>query len=168
MKGSRSAFLVLILCWCAFAGYLLATAPGLPERVATHFGAEGQPNGWMTRSGMIQFSLITGLLVPGFVVGIFSIIRLAGGKGLNIPRREYWLAPERREETLSFVQRQGFWFGAMFVVFLAGIHYLTMAANLRRPIMLSNSDVAWLSGIFLVATAAWVGRFAIYFYRRPA
>lgn len=163
MKSARRPLLILALLWCAFAAYVWLTAAQLPERVATHFGTGGEPNGWMTRTGHVQFTLLFGLAIPAFVIGIFALIRRLQGRGLNIPHKDYWLAPERRQETFDFLTRQSFWFAALFMAFLAGIHHSILLANARTPAMLPASNLGWLAGGFLVATLAWtiilVGRF---------
>jgi serine/threonine-protein kinase len=166
MKAARLPLILLALLWSAFAAYVWGTATQLPERVATHFGASGQPNGWMTRAGHVQFTLIFGLIVPAFVVGIFAAMRFFGDRWLNIPRKDYWLAPERRQETYDFILRQGFWFAGMFIAFLAAIHHSIITANTRSPVTLPGSDVGWIAGPYLVATFVWVAIFIGRFLRK--
>jgi uncharacterized membrane protein len=168
VKSSRLAFLLLAVLWLTFAGYVWLTAAQMPDNVATHFGASGAPNGWMTRAGHVQFTIIFGALVPAFILGIFATIRHFGDRWVNIPHKDYWLAPERRQATFDFIQRQGFWFAGMFILFLAAIHYSILAANARTPVALPASDVGWIAGPYLLATIAWVAVFIGHFYRKPA
>jgi serine/threonine-protein kinase len=168
MKTSRTAFVILVVLWAAFAACVWLTAPQLPDRVATHFGAGGEPNGWMTRTGHVQFTLLFGLLVPAFVIGIFATMRYFGDGWINVPHKDYWLAPERREQTFAFMARQGFWFAGLFIAFLTGIHYSILAANARTPVSLPASDVVWIAGGFLVASVIWVVKLIARFSRRPA
>jgi uncharacterized membrane protein len=167
MNRYRSYILVLIV-WAIFAGYVWLSAGQLPERVATHFGAAGAPNGWMTRAAHVQFTIIFGLLVPTFVLGIFASMRWFGDRWLNIPHKDYWLAPERRQGTYDFIQRQGTWFAGMFILFLTGIHYSILAANTRTPVSLPGSNVVWIVGPYLIVTIIWVAIFIGRFYRKPA
>ena len=159
---------VFALLWVAFAAYVWITSGQLPDRVATHFGAAGQPNGWMTRAEHVQFTLVLGAVVPAFVLGIFSFIGRLNGRGLNIPHKDYWLAPEQRAGTFEFMRRQGAWFAGLFIVFLAGIHTSILAANAHRPIHLPLASVAWVAGPFLAAAIVWVIAFFLRFSRRPA
>jgi hypothetical protein len=46
----------------------------LPQSVATHFGANGQPNGWMSRTAAMEFPLIPALLVV--LVGAICLARI--------------------------------------------------------------------------------------------
>ncbi len=158
----------LVLCWAVFGGYVWQTAAQLPERVATHFGMDGAPNGWMTRAGHVRFTTLTGIGSSGFVLAVFGFIRWCGDAGLNIPNKEYWIAPERREATYEFVQRQGFLFACIVLGFIAGVHRTILVSNLRSPASLSGNDVAWLGGGFGGVTLVWLAVFVGRFFRKPA
>jgi hypothetical protein len=120
---------LLLAGWAAFVAYVWITSGQLPARVATHFGAGGEPNGWETHSGYLHFTLFFGAAVPAFVLAVFHLGRLGGGALLNIPHREYWLAPERREETLASLDRVGVRFAGLLVAFFAVLHHFILAAN---------------------------------------
>ena len=70
----RKLFAILIaLMWLALPLTALRYAQvwdQLPARMATHFGANGQPNGWMPRATSLYF----GLGLTAFVLIIFTII----------------------------------------------------------------------------------------------
>jgi uncharacterized membrane protein len=169
---NRRSFLLAILStailWVSFAGFVWLTAPQLPDRVAVHFGAHGQPNGWMTRDQHVLLFLAAGLGVPTLVLGIFALIRRLQGRGLNVPNKEYWLAPERRQETLDFILRQGFWYAGLFTAFFAAIHWSIVMANRQAPVSLPATLIAWIASGFLSASAVWMGGFFWYFLRKPA
>lgn len=166
-RGLLRPLNLLALVWVLFATYVWQTAGRLPERVATHFGVNGVPNGWETHTGYIQFTLLFGTLVPAFVLGTFVLIRLGGGWGLNIRNKEYWLAPERRQETFDFVQRHGVRFAGLLILFFGGVHYMILAANAQSPANLPLSLVGEVTGVFLAATAIWVIILTTHF-RKPA
>ena len=161
-------FAFLASLWNAFAAYVWMTAPQLPARVATHFDVGGNANGWMTRAGHLRFTLLMGFALPAFILAVFAFIRRCDGWGLNIPHKEYWLAPERREQTFAFVRRQGFWLAAMLIVFFAAIHHSILAANARSPATLSAADAGWLGGGFLVVMIVWIAAFLARFFRKPS
>lgn len=154
--------------WIAFIAYVLLTAPQLPERVATHFGASGKPNDWMTRDEHVRFLLIMGTAVPAFILGIFALISRSAGWGLNIPHKGYWLAPERREETFAFIQRQGLWLATLLIGFFAAIHHALLAANTRSPATLFLADFGWLGAGYLAAMIVWIAVFLARFFRKPS
>ncbi|MEI9897378.1 MAG: DUF1648 domain-containing protein [Chthoniobacter sp.] len=158
---------LLALAWLAFAAYVWLSAGRLPERVATHFGLNGEPNGWETHADYVRSTLVFGSVVPAFIVALFVAMRLGNGWGLNIPHKDYWLAPERRQETLAFVQRQGLCFAALLIAFFAGMHYFILAANAQAPANLPSSFAFRLGGAFLAATIIWVATFTGHFFRKP-
>ena len=165
---SLSPFLPLALVWVAFAAYVWLTAGQFPERVAVHFGVNGEPNRWETPAGYVRETLIFGAVVPAFVLGTFLIIRFFNGWGLNIPHKDYWLAPERRGQTFAFIERLGAWFTVLFIAFFAGVHYTILAANAHLPASLPSTFLPWIVGPFLGATMVWGAILIGHFYRKPA
>ena len=173
MNAAKSQFptvaaAALLLLWAAFVAYVWGTAAQCPEKVATHFGASGAPNGWMTRAGHVQFTILFGTGVPVFVLGIFAFMGRGEGRGLNIPHKDYWLSPERRQETFAFIHKQGFFFAALFILFLAGVHRSILLANLRTPVALPAAEPFWLGGGFVILMLVWVAVFVGHFYRQRA
>lgn len=70
MKTWRIPLIVPGALYLGFVAYLALSAGALPARVATHFDASGRPNGWMSRSSHVAFTLVFGFAVPLFVVGL--------------------------------------------------------------------------------------------------
>ncbi len=101
----------------------------LPEQMAIHFGPDGKANQWMSRAGatVLSCGLVVGL--PLFFSIIPIAIRRLPTSTINIPYREYWLAPERREATLDWISGFMFWFAAGIAVFIVAINHLTFLAN---------------------------------------
>ncbi|MBS0663872.1 MAG: DUF1648 domain-containing protein [Verrucomicrobia bacterium] len=139
----------------------------LPERVATHFNAAGQANGWMTRDQHLVWQIATftviGLLFQGLV---FLQARLPA-EYVNLPHRDYWLAPEHRAATHAWLSGLLLVTGALLELFLVAIFHLVYLANRAAPRSLSNG--IWpiaLAGIILSAglVVAVLARFS----RRPA
>jgi uncharacterized membrane protein len=140
----------------AALAYVLATTPRLPAIVATHFGGEGVANGWMTRDGYRAFILLFVAVVPAVVVLAIGLLPRALPNFTNIPRRDYWLAPERRQTTFDYLLAQAGWFGCLIVWFIAGIHYLLLRANATSPAHLPAVPFVVLLAAFLVGLLAWV------------
>jgi hypothetical protein len=166
-RGLRLPLTVLALSCVGFVAYVLLTMEQLPPRVASHFNGQGIANGWMTRSTHICWMIGFGIGVPGFIVALLSILRLFGGTGLNIPRRKYWLAPERRQATFDFMITRAAWLACAFVVFSAGLHRLIIAANTRHPAFLPNQQSWLLGGLMLAAIAVWAISLVLHFLRSP-
>lgn len=75
----------------------------LPERVAIHFGANGQPDNWLDKDRATMLMMLLQIGLPWMMVGIAYSIRYLPTSAINIPNREYWLQPERRDATFSYV-----------------------------------------------------------------
>lgn len=156
MKTLRTPALILGLLYLCFFGYLVFSAPQLPNRVATHFDGSGQPNGWMSRSSHLLFTTFFGIVFPLLVVGIFFILRFLPERSLNVPHRDYWLAPERRVETFAYLLRHSLWFACMAVCFVIGIHFLVIQANSQQHPHLSTPKILGLGSCFVAGVVAWV------------
>ena len=154
MKNFRLAQIVfLLIILCAIVGYGIYY-PQLPERVASHFGADGRPNGWQSKSmfttffyGAMGIAAVVGFLVP-LLLGALSPTMI------NLPNKDYWLAPERRENSVHFLQDQMTWFGCAVLLLLCFAMYSAIQANLTpNPTMDPTT--------FFIALGAFVA-FAIY------
>jgi uncharacterized membrane protein len=139
----------------AFLAVLAATYRQLPLRVASHFGVDGVANGWASRESYAWTLIIILTAVTLAIAGSAAIIRITPTNLVNLPHREYWLAPDRREATIGVVQRFGFIMAGLTSLLFLAIHLLTVAANESQPAVLSSA-VWWLLGAFLAATGAMV------------
>ena len=153
------------MIYLCFLGSLASSNSRLPTHVATHFGASGQPNGWMSPSAYLWSMVAFGLVFPLFVPAICYLSRFLPSWCFNIPHRDYWLAPGRRREVWDYLFRHSFWFASMALTFVIGIHFSTMRANSLGRAHLSTLLVLALAGSFLVGTAIWGGAMLRHFNR---
>jgi uncharacterized membrane protein len=155
-----SIFALLILYGVLQARFY---ASKMPEVMASHFGASGRPNGWQTHSAFFLTELLVVALATlvGFVVP--WTIKAIPVSLINLPNKEHWLAPERREVTLAFFRAQFAWMGCALLAFLLFVMELAFRANLATPHQLNNT--AFIAGlvIFLVFTTIWSIRFITHF-----
>lgn len=141
----------LAVAMAALLACLIATAPRLPERVASHFNGAGAADGWMSRTVYLW-------TMGGTATGV-ALLMLAVGWGtrylptsvVNLPHRDYWLAAERREATYAAFACFGLWMAALQALLVLGVHLLVVQANELQPPKLSPT-VWWLLGGFLAAT----------------
>lgn len=75
---------------------------------------------------------------------------------VNIPNKDYWLAPERRAQTLEFLGAHGMWLGCAMALFSVGVHWITMRANASSPPRLDGRLMYVVIAAFIVALAAWI------------
>jgi len=146
---------MLGLLYLCFFGYLAFSVSYLPERVATHFDGNGQPNGWMSISSHLLFMAVFGLAFPLFVPAISFVSRFFPDRFQNIPHRDYWFSPSRRIETLAYLFRHSLWFACIALCFVMGVHFSIIHANHLPQAHLSILLILALAGCFLAGTAFW-------------
>ena len=139
--------------------------PQLPAQVASHFDGDGFANGWSSRNVFFAIYLAVILLL----IGIFVVLpRCSGHRDklrMNIPNREYWLALERRQQTLDFFQRQMLILGIAHLGLAIYTIQLAIIANLQQDGRLHGSFI-WLLGLYFLFLAAWLARILLKF-RKP-
>jgi|SRR5579872_1401633 len=130
MRFPRNVFLAILA-----AGILqcLHDYPLLPERMASHFGPSGDPNGWMMKSQFLSVYAV--VIIPALILEFWMPRRIArtAGNRLNLPNRDYWLAPERRAETLAYFEKFFAWYGCAFLALEVFAMGLAMRADLHDP-----------------------------------
>lgn len=161
--GKLAPLAIAVFGYAAFLVGMAVTYRQLPERMASHFNASGVANDWMSRDGYVWFMVGIVTFVSLTMLAAFGSVRFLPNAVINIPRRDYWLAPERRDETARTLMRFGLLMVGFESLFFLAIHLMVVAANESQPARLSN-DVWWLLAAFLATT----GALAFKLYRRFA
>ena len=162
-RDSSAGALVVLICLTVFAvAFVIYTTGYLPETVATHFGAGNQANGWMSRNSYLFFTL-------SFMIGVSTFVSFCVGtlprkfpQWTNLPNRDYWLAAERRDESLAFLSAHGKRLGCLIVMMMLGMHYIILKANHVQPPTLPVSAFSSVLFGFVLALIWWIVRL----YRR--
>jgi serine/threonine-protein kinase len=168
MKALGKPVLILVLLYLSFVACLLVSGPFLPERVATHFDGAGRPNGWMSRNGHLLFTLGLGTGLPFVMVGTSFLVRYLPSGMINIPRRDYWLVPERRGAACAYLLRHSLWLGCLTVAFVLCIHLLILESNTGGKPRLSSPTILGLAGGYVAGLACWIVTLFRHFSRPPA
>ncbi len=157
---------MLRICSLLFAAVLIAvgwfivtTTGELGDPVATHFAGGLLANGWMPRDGYRTFSLSFATVLPAIVAAIVGWLPRAFPRYVNIPHREYWLAPERSAATFASIAVHGLLLGMLLCVFMAGVHWLILQANAAVPPQLPAKPFWTMLIAFLTAFAFWIWAF---------
>lgn len=152
----------------AAAAFVVATSSSLPPTVASHFGVGGVANGFMTRPGYVTFMVGMMLGLAALFEGLPRLLRGLRTASFNLPNRDYWLAPERRDATLDDLQRRMRWLACAMLALLAYVHWLVVQANaIQPPVLPEQAFILGLAG-FAVAVIAWIVAFLRRFRRPPA
>jgi len=137
-------------------------APLLPDKLATHFDFSGHPNGWMSQDGF--FCFYAALLFT--IIGIFTIMGLVMHKLpdrlINLPHKKYWLAPERRVNSIRSLQKMLHVTGAVVCVYIVILMQSVIVANLQDMPTLGPDKVFPSLGILLMFVIGTL----VYTYRR--
>lgn len=113
--------------------FVIFTAVELPSQVASHFNFRGNPDDWMARENYVALMVVFVLAYPALMTLAFTWLPRKFPSLVNIPRRDYWLAPERRDESLKFLASHGCWFSCMLLLTIAGVHYAIVVGHRTQP-----------------------------------
>ncbi len=159
---AQVVFLALLV---AMAGQSAWYYPRLPALVASHFGVSGHADSYMPKQEFMRLHLgVVGLISLVLLVVPMLVVRLPPGM-INLPNKDYWLAPERRAHTGRVIRGFLTSFGDAMLLFLLVIFGDAMRASLLPAPRLSNR--VWVMLILLASFAViWTIRF-VRAFRRP-
>ena len=156
---AKSIFILLAAVAVAQSIYFY---PQMPEVMASHFGGSGQPNGWMTRNifvglylGMIALLVFIFILIPKFPVRL-----------RNIPNRDYWMADERKAETIEYVNNAAIRMGIATMALMVFVMQYAFEANLQQEPRLSG-NAGWALVLYFLFLAVWLVKFLKRFWTIP-
>ncbi len=167
MQNSGLPKLIYALLSAVGLLYFSFLYPQLPDPMASHFNASGVATAWMPKSGFFILILIVTLAAgaPVFLVAK-SMVNMPNGR-INMANKEYWLAPERRAETMQYLGIQMGWFGcALLALLLCGL-YNAVAANLKPGQHFDSGSFYIALGAFLAFIIFWLVRLLSHFARVP-
>jgi uncharacterized membrane protein len=152
MRLPRIILLCLVGIFVAQIGYYYLN---LPETVASHFDAAGNPNGWMSKSTFVIFELFLLLFVGGQFVFVPRMIEKMPNSMINLPNKDYWLANDRRAETFGIIRNYFEWFSVALLILFIAINQLVFRANINHE-NLSDKQAWLIIGAFLAFVFVWL------------
>ena len=161
MSDSRWPYAVYVLLLVFGVLYAMQVYPQLPERMASHFAADGRPNGWSPKEFFfILMAVVTALTaIPTFLVPLK--LRNMPRSRVNLPNKDYWLSPEHEEETYQFFRAYMAWFGcALLFVLLYGSSQ-AVKANLSGTYQFDSDNMLYV----LIGFALFVGVWLLLLFR---
>jgi hypothetical protein len=161
------AGLALLASVLAAGVHLALIRPLLPFRVASHFGLSGQADGWRSRDGFLVLYAFVIVLMAGLLAAIALVLPRVSNAFINVPHKEHWLAPERRDESLAWLARWMLWIDAATVLYIVVVMQLVVLANTDGSGRLGG--VFWLTfGLYLLGVGAGLVVLLRRFARPPA
>lgn len=164
----RIAWTVFLLTLLVAVGHITWCGTVLPERVASHFGADGRADSWSTPGHFMAVYGLTMLLMAavfGLPAAFFH--RLPDG-AFNLPRKDYWLAPERRAETLARFAGHYLLVGAATNAYLVAIMHMVVRANLAAGEPRLGTAFYVLFGSYMALVLGWTAWIIVHHFRVPA
>lgn len=147
---------VFVLSFLANVSLSLSSLAILPARVAVHFGSGGAPDGWA--SSLTSTSIMLGVQSLLFL-GLYLAPRLLArvpSRWVNLPHRDYWLAPHRRAQALSRLSDHLWRYGTALFLFQLVAGLLTLRANLSDPVRLNERLFLTALVVVLAYTVWWI------------
>ena len=167
MNSKKLAYLIIASALIVTVIQAMYYAPKLPDKMASHFGQGGNPDGWMSKTTFLafmigmQFGLTAFLLGMGWVAGKLPISMV------NIPNREYWLHEDRAADTLNYLAGMLAWITAATALLMVFVFQLSIQANLADETKLPMGPFLIILGGYLVVITAIVIRMVMRFRKVP-
>jgi len=151
----RPLQLALIALFVLSLAQSWAAYPDMPEQMASHFDAEGRADGYSsTDTFFTLFALLEALMVAMFL-GLPCLVSRLPASMVNLPNRDYWLAPERVDRAQQLVAGQMSWLGLATLLFMILVEQSVIAANTTTGAGLDGL-FSWALGGYLLYTVVWV------------
>lgn len=159
---SLLVFIILLALCIAHAVYYY---PLLPDRVASHFGASGQPDAWSGKETFVKIYIAVVAFIAILFPGIGFILRKTPASLINLPNKEYWLSPERVQKTIDVLSRQFLWFGSATLLLLLDIFHQSFKVHLGKAQALEHPVASIVA--YVVFSVLWSVGLIVKFMRRP-
>jgi serine/threonine-protein kinase len=121
----------------------------------------------MSRNAYLGFMLVGVVVIPLLIVVPQRLVRTISPRLINVPNRDYWLAPERIESTLDYLRNHAVWFAALLGAFMCFVHWEVVQANMRRPVRLVAEPFFVGIAVYVASVLVWIGAMVVHFRRIP-
>ncbi len=162
MNRSRWLWIFFGLLILATGVQLICFCPQLPERLASRFDGHGKAIEWCSKASFLRSNLVVFLLVVLLFPVLWIILPWIPASMINVPHKDFWLAPERYAYGLTLVRDFLLCMGCLTLMCVAAFMHVTMRANLTAQPNLGYAP--WIIvGLYLslvLGSVAW-------FFRKP-
>jgi uncharacterized membrane protein len=161
MSDVRSPTIVFTLLCLACLAQAFYFYPQLPDQVAMHFDAAGEPDAWSSKLTFIATYIVTVLIMALLFTGSGWLLRRLPDSLINIPNKAFWLAPARREQTFNEISALLLWLGSATLLLLLDMFHQSFQVHLGEAPALTHP---WVSlSVYLVAVGLWLAAFVRHF-----
>jgi hypothetical protein len=154
--------LTLVLATAGGIGQIAASYDTMPDRIASHFDLAGNVDGWSSRE---EFAITMASLHIAFLLmfgAMRPLLRRIPDAMVNLPHKDWWLAPERRDNTHEWIAGSLAWMGALAQMLMVGITSISLCVSRGAEHALPPTAHWLLLLAFLLGVATWL---AVFFRR---
>jgi uncharacterized membrane protein len=131
MRFGRIFYIIVILV-CAFEIARLWSIT--PAQMAAHFNVAGDPDRFVPKEEFFWYQVQTMLIVFAVSLPPQIIFLVLPVNFINMPNREYWFAPERRDQTRDQLSAFGAMMFGIILLAVQAAFEISAYANLITPI----------------------------------
>ncbi len=117
--------------WVALGAalFIVATGMQLPPLVASHFDLAGHANAFMARGKYLTLMVLLAAGLPLLMAASARWLTRLPDALINLPNKDYWLAPERRSRSLAALSTHLERLCWALALFLCYLHWLIVRAQ---------------------------------------
>lgn len=166
MNNRTVAWLCFGALVTAFLAGLALYYPQLPDQVASHFGAKGKADGFSDKQSFVVIQAMTlGLLILILVPIVIALPKIPTSM-INLPHKDYWLAPERADATYRALGNAFLWFVNTTLLLMVFLMIATFRANLK-PEPALGYEFFVVMGLYAVFAVVWTILLLVRYGRLP-
>lgn len=127
-------YALFAITWVMVSAFVLVTSNELPPEMASKFDMYGIASTVMTTRDNYRFTyLLTLFMTSGTIVLAFAGVSIASTESINLPHKDYWLAPKRKHATMSYILSWGAIIGIATLLLLGAVHFAVVLAHRNTP-----------------------------------
>ena len=125
------AYIAIVILFVLTLLHIAFYYGSLENPVGSHFDAQGKIDGWMSKASLVTTYVLTQLLLPAFLLLIGKLSYILPASTINVPNKDYWLASDRRAETLGTIEAMLAWVSVVTMALMIAIMHVTFLVNLE-------------------------------------
>jgi len=133
----------------------------IPDRVATHFGLDGQADRWSSREGFYWMGVITPTATAAFLIVMGVTIRHAPPESLNVPNPDDWRSAQHYPEAAARIQDGMTLLATMLTFWMSGLWGLIAKAQALNPPRLTERAFVPLMLVFVAVMLVFAHQMSV-------
>lgn len=163
--SARAWFVASVLVYLVVLGWAVAVLPDGP--VPLHFGADGTPDRFGSRTEAVVVLAAVGLGTAALMAGLTRLLEgdRISFRHMNVPYKPYWSRPENQQRARRMMAEDMGLIAAMTMGLLAAVAVTVVDSALGGGS--STGWFWWVMAGYLLAVTGWVVRMYLSRYRPP-